>query len=163
MVALNPYCALNDAQSLSKCSCAKWLIVNQFSLGGCMSCWQEKRNEKIQNMHSVMANLNLGQDMTNKIEREYILPTYIVAKSYALLDVVWMLRYSSLININPLIFRYQLCSCSAFFFFKIASVYKDRQKKVFFTVFIFFFALCCYPDWLTNYPTHHPNWPLLEE
>ena len=32
---------------------------------GCIGCLQEKRSEKILNIHSIMANLNLGQDVAN--------------------------------------------------------------------------------------------------
>ena len=39
-------------------------------LEGCISCQQEKRNEKVQNMHSIMLILNLGQDVANKRERK---------------------------------------------------------------------------------------------
>ena len=35
----------------------------------CISCQQEKRNEKVWNLHSIMANLNLGQDVANKREK----------------------------------------------------------------------------------------------
>ena len=61
---------------------------------GCISCLQEKRNDQFQNMNSIMANLNLGQDVANKRERKWI-AAHIVAKSYSLY------RYFSLININP--------------------------------------------------------------
>ena len=36
-------------------------------LESCISCWQEKRNEK---MYSIMANPNLGQDVANKRENK---------------------------------------------------------------------------------------------
>ena len=41
-----------------------------FRLEGCIICQQEKRNEKVQNMRSIMANLNLGQDVAIKRERK---------------------------------------------------------------------------------------------
>ena len=37
---------------------------------GCISCWQEKRNEKVWDMRSIMANLSLGQDVTGNRERK---------------------------------------------------------------------------------------------
>ena len=37
---------------------------------GCISCKQEKRNEKVLNLHAIVANLNLGQDVANKSERK---------------------------------------------------------------------------------------------
>ena len=37
---------------------------------GCISCYQEIRNENVWNMHSIMANLNLGQDVANKRGRK---------------------------------------------------------------------------------------------
>ena len=50
-------------------------------------------------MHSIMASLNLGQDVANKIERKYT-AAHIVAKSYPLYLAVRMCRYFSLINID---------------------------------------------------------------
>ena len=44
---------------------ALWVEVE-----GCISWRQEKRNEKVYNMHSIMTNLNLGQDVANKRERK---------------------------------------------------------------------------------------------
>ena len=35
-------------------------------LEGCISCKQEKRNEKVWNLRSIMANLNLGQDVAKE-------------------------------------------------------------------------------------------------
>ena len=35
------------------------------SLDGYISCYQEKRNENVKNLHSIMANLNLGEDVAN--------------------------------------------------------------------------------------------------
>ena len=42
----------------------------------------------------MMANLNLGQDVVNKGERKQ-------TDSCLIQQTVWMLRYGSLININP--------------------------------------------------------------
>ena len=39
-------------------------------LEGCISCSQEKGNEKIYNMHSVMTNVNFGRDVATKRERK---------------------------------------------------------------------------------------------
>ena len=50
-------------------------------------------------MHSIMANLNLGQDVTNKRERKETV-AYEVAKFYPLWQTVGIRRYGSLININ---------------------------------------------------------------
>ena len=47
-----------------------------------------------------MANLNSDQYGTNKRERN-LEPAHIVAKSYPLWLAVGMIRYGSLININP--------------------------------------------------------------
>ena len=52
------------------------------------------------NMHSIMANLNLGQDVSNKRERKST-AAHIMAKSYPLYLAVKMCRYGSLIDIYP--------------------------------------------------------------
>ena len=47
----------------------KWealLLAAESELVGCISCQQEKGNEIVKNMHSVMGNLNLDQDVANK-------------------------------------------------------------------------------------------------
>ena len=51
-------------------------------------------------MHSIMASLNLGQDVANKREKMGI-SGHIVAKPYPLQQVVIIRRYGSLINSNP--------------------------------------------------------------
>ena len=45
-------------------------ISGWFYLEGCISCYQEKRNKKVESMHSIMANLNIGQDVANKREKK---------------------------------------------------------------------------------------------
>ena len=50
-------------------------------------------------MHSIMAILNLGQNVANERERKYV-AAYIVAKSYSLWQAFGMRRYGSLINIT---------------------------------------------------------------
>ena len=47
-----------------------------------------------------MSSLNLGRYVANKRERK-LTAAHIVAKSYPLYLVVRILRYGSLININP--------------------------------------------------------------
>ena len=49
-------------------------------------------------MHSILANLHLGQDVANKRKKK---AAPIVAKSYLLYLGVEMCRYGSLNNINP--------------------------------------------------------------
>ena len=39
-------------------------------LEGCIICWQENRNEKVYNIHSIVASPNIGQDVANKRERK---------------------------------------------------------------------------------------------
>ena len=51
-------------------------------------------------MQTIMASLNLGQDVANKRERKQT-AAHIVARSYSLYLAVKMCRYGSLININP--------------------------------------------------------------
>ena len=51
-------------------------------------------------MYSIMVNLNLGQDVANKREGKQT-AAHIVAKSYPLEQAAGMLRYGSLIKINP--------------------------------------------------------------
>ena len=41
-----------------------------FCLEACISGYQEKRKEKVYSVHSIMANINLGQDVANKRERK---------------------------------------------------------------------------------------------
>ena len=53
-------------------------------------------------MHSIIANLNSGQDVANKRERQI---NIVVAKSFPLLLAAGMRRYGSLININPSILQ----------------------------------------------------------
>ena len=48
-----------------------------------------------------MANLNLGQDVANKSEKKSNVAAHIVSSFYPQEQAVWMLRYGSLININP--------------------------------------------------------------
>ena len=50
-------------------------------------------------MHSIMANLNLGQDVANKTEGKKWTAALKVAKSYLLWQAERMCRYGSLINI----------------------------------------------------------------
>ena len=45
-------------------------MYQQIELEGCISCWQEKRNEKVKNMYFIFVNRNLGQDVANKRERK---------------------------------------------------------------------------------------------
>ena len=52
-------------------------------------------------MHSIMANLNLGQDVANKREKKIGIAGHIVAKSYSLKQAVQWSRHGSFININP--------------------------------------------------------------
>ena len=66
----------------------------------CISCSEEKRNEKIQYTHSIMANLNLGQNVANNSENRKQTAAHIVAKSYPLWQAVGIHRYGSLANIN---------------------------------------------------------------
>ena len=51
-------------------------------------------------MHSIMANLNLGQDVANKRERKQTAAP-LVAKSHTHKQAAGRSRYGSLININP--------------------------------------------------------------
>ena len=55
-------------------------------------------------MRSIMANLNLGHDVADKREIEYNIAAHIVANSHSLQQAVGMLRYGSLININPSVY-----------------------------------------------------------
>ena len=52
-------------------------------------------------MSSIMANLNLGQDVANKIERKQR-TAHIVGKSYPRYQAIRMRRYGSLITSTPL-------------------------------------------------------------
>ena len=49
-------------------------------LEGCIGCYQEKCNEKVYNMHTIMVILNLDQDVANRGERKQT-GAHIVAKS----------------------------------------------------------------------------------
>ena len=40
------------------------------TIEGFISCEQEKRYQKVENRHPMMANLNLGQDVANNRERK---------------------------------------------------------------------------------------------
>ena len=51
-------------------------------------------------MHSIMANLNLGQNMANKRENK-LTAAHIVAQPYPLQQAAGMRHYGSLINIYP--------------------------------------------------------------
>ena len=58
-------------------------LTDRQGLEGCISCYQEKRNEKIWNKHSIMANLNFVQDVAIKWETKHATAD-IVATSYPL-------------------------------------------------------------------------------
>ena len=45
-------------------------VGSWFGIEGCITCYQEKRNEKVKNILSIMASLNLGQDVVNRRERK---------------------------------------------------------------------------------------------
>ena len=62
---------------------------------GCISCKLEKRNEKVWNLHSIVATLNLDQDVAKK-GGEISIAGHNVAKSVEMI----MSRYGSLIS-NP--------------------------------------------------------------
>ena len=57
-----------------------------------------------------MANLNLGQDVANKVERK-LTAVLTVAKSYLLKQAEKMRRYGSLVNINPSVLLEPVSSC----------------------------------------------------
>ena len=83
-------------------------------LEGCISCYQEKRNDKVKDMHLVMARLNSDQDVANNRERKQT-AAHIVAKSYPIQQTVEMCRYGSLININHSGFSFKPSFCMSFF------------------------------------------------
>ena len=70
---------------------------NYFEVGPARGLYQLLTRETKWESCTQMANLNLGEDVANKIKRKQNSST----KSYPLQQPVEMRRYGSLININP--------------------------------------------------------------